>query len=105
MSELQPRPTFRSIRKWVSEKSGIAVELIEGGRRTAPIVTARWQSWWLARRLLGYEYTRIAKLHGSCDSTILMGIRSIEVQSNLEGLAAECASDLRIPMEEPKINI
>ena len=97
MSELQPRPTFRSIRKWVSVRSGIPLELIEatGRERSAPVISARW-----------HGNAHIARLIGVDDSTVSTVVRRLEAaQTNLEDLALECAYDLRIPMEEPKINI
>ena len=108
MSELQPRPTFRSIRKWVSVRSRIPLELIEatGRERSAPVISARWQAMWLTKRLLGYGNAHIARLIGVDDSTVSTVVRRLEAaQTNLEDLALECAYDLRIPMEEPKINI
>jgi len=39
--QLKPRLTFKAIRRWVSVRSGIPLELIEGRGRMAPVVTAR----------------------------------------------------------------
>jgi hypothetical protein len=63
----------------------------------APVVTARWQSLWLTKRLLGYENTRIAHLLGKDDTSIQYALDKLEgVQTNLDDLATECANDLQM---------
>jgi chromosomal replication initiation ATPase DnaA len=95
--EMTPRLTFKAIRRWVSVRSGIPLELIEGRGRMAPIVTARWQAFWLTKRLLGYENTRIAHLVGKDDTSIQYALDKLEgVQTNLDDLATECANDLQM---------
>ena len=92
-----PRMTFKAIWRWVSVRSGIPLELIEGRGRMAPVVTARWQSLWLTKRLLGYENTRIAHLLGKDDTSIQYALDKLEgVQTNLDDLATECANDLQM---------
>ena len=97
MNEHKPRLTSKAIRRWVSVRSGIPLELMEGRGRMAPVVTARWQSMWLTKRLLGYENPRIARILGMDDSVVWHGVKKLEqVQTNLEELATECANDLQI---------